>query len=245
MANNLKAVFFDCWDTLIRFETKTSSWNTQCLEKHSKNHQQVDWEKVHAFANDFLMKYLHDESIYEIQAVQFLTMLTNLFKIELDCPVSVCVHEILSLLSPSPLANVEDFLDLLNRDGIFHAVLSNTIYDAKESFDLLNHLLPKNGLSFFLGSSEIGVRKPSSLFFEAGLSKAGFEKHNSIYIGDSLVEDVFGSRKAGFHKSIWLNWKKADYIDSNRRSLSEMKSVVVVSSYHEIINLYKEARLWK
>lgn len=245
MIKNVKAVFFDCWDTLISFKMKTATWNTDCLKRHSLNSKQVDWKAVNAFADDFLNTYICSGSLYEIQAEQFLNLLVINFKLELDCSISECVHEILSSLSPTVVPLVDAFLNLLNRDGIYHAVLSNTIYDSDDTFKLINKLLPDNGLQFFLGSAEIGVKKPNKLFFEAGLNKSGIKKENAIYIGDSFYADINGAFSAGFNNVIWLNPTRKDaasfakFIDYNKISFID------VSSFKDVIKLYEGGRLWK
>ena len=114
MNENKKAVFFDCWDTLISFKMKTATWNIDCLKRHSLNSKQVDWDDINLFANSFLKSYLQSGSLYEIQAEQFLNLIVINFKLNLDCTIKECVHEILSSLSPTAIPYADLFLDILN-----------------------------------------------------------------------------------------------------------------------------------
>ncbi len=245
MNENKKAVFFDCWDTLISFKMKTATWNIDCLKRHSLNSKQVDWDDINLFANSFLKSYLQSGSLYEIQAEQFLNLIVINFKLNLDCTIKECVHEILSSLSPTAIPYADLFLDILNRDGIYHAVLSNTIYDSDDTFKLVNKLLPNNGLQFLLGSAEIGVKKPNKLFFNAGLNKAGIKKENAIYIGDSFYADINGAFFSGFNNVIWLNASHKSSSDYSKLNDFDKISFVDVSSFKEVIELYRGGRLWK
>ena len=54
---NKTMVFFDCWDTLIRFQEKDERWTVLPLYDHCINKDEVDWDKVYAFALEFADKY--------------------------------------------------------------------------------------------------------------------------------------------------------------------------------------------
>ena len=42
---NKTMVFFDCWDTLIRFQEKDERWTVLPLYDHCINKDEVDWDK--------------------------------------------------------------------------------------------------------------------------------------------------------------------------------------------------------
>ncbi len=244
MSAKKRAVFFDCWDTLISFKSKTPSWNIACLEKHSINKTEIDWAQVALFTEQFFRRYFRSSNGYEIKDSQLLTLLCHNFHIKLDCSVDDCVHEVLLSLDPQPVEGIERFLSLLNEDEIYHAVLSNTIYDSDDTFKLVNKLLPENGLSFFLGSAEVGVKKPNPLFFNTGLKMSGFRPSESVYIGDSFLADVQGANLSLFSNVIWLNFSKKDVTQFSDLPTYLGLRYVEVSSYDEVINLYKEGKLW-
>ena len=70
-------------------------------------------------------------------------------------------------------------------------------------------LLDRLGLAPFfetvLVSGEIGYRKPHPLVFEMLVEKLGFEKHQILYVGDSLDPDVLGATQSGL-RPVWMTY---------------------------------------
>ena len=242
-----RAVFFDCWDTIIQFATQHENWNTIPLERHALNHDEIDWNGVNAFVKRFFDEYYSTNEKYEINDFQIYRLLIRLYGIQLDCSVEDCSSEILDNLSPSPMPRISEFLSLLDRDGIYYAVLSNTCYDEEISFRLVKKQLPNSNFKLFAASDVVGVKKPNPLFFEVGLKMSGKLPENSVYIGDNIFADVYGSNRAHFNNSVWLNTKGKDIdtvfadknIDFRKLNFDECRS------YGEVIDLYKEGKLWK
>ncbi len=245
--NKSRAVFFDCWDTVIKFGTKVENWNSLPLERHAVNRDSIDWNNVDRFLKDFFNEYYSTNSKYEIFDFQIYNMLIRLFGIQLDCSVSDCTPEILENLSPSAMPGVQKFLSLLDEDGIYYAILSNTCYDEEQSLGLVKKYLPESNFRMFLASDVVGVKKPNPLFFEIGLHMADRLPENSVYIGDNIFADVYGSNMARFGNSIWLNTRGRDAgtefpdknIDFTKLSYTECRS------YEEVVELYKEGKLWQ
>ena len=242
--SNAKAVFFDCWDTVISFREKKPDWNSAVLYNHALNRDELDWNVIKKFVVDFLHDYYFSLSKYEIQASQLLTMVSMRFGIELDTSVDKCVEEILSNLAPEPVNGISKLLHYLEEEGIYYAILSNTIYTDESTMKLISSLIPDNHFAFFLGSARIGVKKPNPLFFEAGLSLAKKDKKNSIYVGDSFYADVMGSQKTGFSKSIWLNPKDKKKEDYDFIPDSKDIPCVSIKEYDELIKMMKEGKIW-
>lgn len=235
-----KAVFFDCWDTILSFCQKDKRWNSLPLYNHCTNRSEVDWDSVHAFADKFLYDYYRAYPIYEITGESYLNLIIINFGIKIDCPISQCIQEVLGYLDPKPIEDIKEFLSYLNEEKIYHAVISNTIYPAKDTKELIDRLLPDNGFDFFLASCDVGVKKPNPLFFETGLRLCGKKKEESIYIGNAFYQDTYGSYLAGFSHSIWLNHEKKE-----RRKIDGVDSVpcIEISSYKELMDMFKRGIL--
>jgi FMN phosphatase YigB (HAD superfamily) len=243
MSNKIKAVFFDCWDTVISFKEKNKHWNTQALKHHCLNLSDVSFEEVEAYAQKFLKGYYMSFSNYEITAKQFLTLLCRNFDLKLDCPISQCTHEILTNLDPQMIPGLDSFLRYLESNGLYYAILSNTIYDEKDTLDIINKLVSPNRFRFFLGSADIGVKKPNPDFFLTGLKMAGFKPEEAVYVGDSLFADVYGSNKAGFKKSIWLNLKNQNPDNFEHVPEKDKLEYINCHSYQEVIQAFKDQKL--
>lgn len=240
-----KAVFFDCWSTVISFRERYEDWNTRPLKRHCQNLSEVDFGQVEKYSIDFFKDYYGARLNYEIQAEQFLQLMVELFHIKLDCSVSECQHEILDGLDPQPLKGLLPFLDYLEENNIYKAILSNTIYSDEDSVRLLDKLIGKNRFAYFAASATYGVKKPNPSFFLAAMARSNFKPEESIYIGDAFYQDVFGSFQTGFSQSIWLNekgQKKEDYA-----SLVDLKTIRYkeVSGYDQLLKIMKEGNLYE
>lgn len=55
-----------------------------------------------------------------------------------------------------------------------------------------------------LAAHEFGSAKPDPRIFQAACASLGVALHEAIYVGDDVVIDVQGARRAGLH-SVWIN----------------------------------------
>jgi HAD superfamily hydrolase (TIGR01549 family) len=92
--------------------------------------------------------------------------------------------------------------------------------------DFLFPVLAKNALTFpvVVSSEEARAYKPHRLIFELLSERMGVAPENILYVGDSLLADVTGSKNAGMHAA-WINRgsdsKGASDWASTRRNLTE------------------------
>ena len=244
--NENRAVFFDCWDTLIRFKADDERWNLRPLYNHCINKDSIDWDQVFSFLESFIKKYYFSRSLYEIPVEAIHNLVRMNFDILLDCTVEQTGKEVLSYLNPEPVDNVSDFLCELEKLSIPYYVLSNTIYPMKETKDVIEKHLPGHKFGFVLASKDIGVKKPNELFFTTGVHMANKELLNSIYIGDAFFQDVYGSNKAGFNNSVWLNHKgKKAEVEYERHPGLDKIDYLEVDGYNSLIEILKDNKLWK
>lgn len=240
-----KAVFFDCWDTVISFKEKVNTWNTEPLKKHCRNLKDIDFKELEHFSDEFLSGYMTSHSRYEITAIQFLSLLVETFHIDLDCSIPDCVHEILFYLLPEAMPDIMPFLKTLEKDGIPYAILSNTIYGEKDTFDLVRRLLPEANFQFLLASSHVGIKKPYELFFQTGMRKMSVLPENSIYIGDSFYADVWGANRAKMKNVIWLN-PKGKSTERFRPFVEDFDSLKFIEckGYQDVLEKYQRGEIF-
>lgn len=240
------AVFFDCWDTLVYFNMEDKLWNIRPLMNHCINKEEVPWDAVFEYSEDFFHRYYRSGLLYEISIECIHRLLVDRFFIQLDCPVSECGHEVLQYLSPAPVKGAEEFLKQLEEDHIFYGVISNTIYDAKDTRDVLNRFLPGHDFTHVYASKDYGVKKPNPDFFQVALLQSGQKIEDSVFIGDAMYQDAYGSYISGFKNSIWLNHRQRDRVAEQEKH-EETKSFpfVPVSGYDELLELYRNGKFWK
>lgn len=242
-------VFFDCWDTLVAFATKEEAWETRPLINHLTNKEVVNIEEVQKYGHQMLDIYYHKHLPYEISALQFCKLLVLRFGLKLDCSLEQCAYEMFVSLNPSPIPGADGFLSVLEENHIPYACLSNTIYPKKSMEKLLTSFYPKHRFAILLTSEEVGVKKPNPDFFALGSILLHVPLSDSIYIGDSYLQDICGSYLAGYGLSIFFNRKKKTWED-----LSFVKDFVedyrniphkTITSYAELYNSKGELSLWK
>jgi haloacid dehalogenase superfamily, subfamily IA, variant 1 with third motif having Dx(3-4)D or Dx(3-4)E len=109
-------------------------------------------------------------------------------------------------------------------------------------------LLDQLGLaSFFdtvLVSGEIGYRKPHPLVFEMLVEKLGFEKHQILYVGDSLDPDVLGATRSGI-RPVWMTYVQDHHFPAFPGIKTEQDEILAnqvprVSDWDGLLSLLKE-----
>lgn len=236
-----KGVFFDCWSTVISFNEARADWNTAPLKRHAKNFDELDWNIIDKFSDSFFKTYYATTS-YDIKYIQFLELVSRTFSIELDDKISNITHEVLEGLDPKPIQGIQDFVKYLNANGYFCAILSNTIYEDIDSIDTLKKIVPECKFNYFYGSANCGVKKPDSLFFECGAKPSNIPLSQAMYIGDTFYQDVYGSYKAGFKYSIWLNTRNKERKNYTHLCDVDEPKYIEVKNYYELLELFKEGR---
>lgn len=238
----IKAVFFDCWSTLISFSEKRKDWNTVPLKRHFCGKNEVDWDEVDSFAEQFFQKY-YQSAKYEITYDQFLKLIITIFSLKLDCPLHQLNFEVLDGLDPQPIPGIEMFLEYLKKRNCFTAILSDTIYDTSASYDLVKRLIPSSEFAYFFGSCEIGCKKPDPDFFRAGIARSHMDMSSSVYIGDRFCQDVFGSYVSGFSHSVWMNRKGKPKENYANQCDIHLPIYTEVSSYEELFSVFEKGEL--
>lgn len=228
-------IFFDCWDTVLRFEIEKEHWNTEPLQRYAISKGDVSWEEIDDFAESFLKSYYLALPGYEISVEQFLRMLTVKFDIVVDQDLSKIGAEILDNLKHQTVPGVKEFLRALNQKSIYHSILSNTIYPSDKTISIIDELIQDHGFGFFFGSAEVGVKKPNPLFYQLGVLKAKKDIEKCIYIGDTFRQDVYGPIKAGFKKAYYLNFKNRDYRKIKGLEPLDPTAFKEVKTYDEIL----------
>jgi putative hydrolase of the HAD superfamily len=88
------------------------------------------------------------------------------------------------------------------------------------------------GLDRFLDpiihAAQVGVAKPDPVLFDVLLEAAGVEAGETVFVGDSLADDVVGAQAAGI-RAIWLN-RAGDSNDTSIVPDAEVGSLAEVAS---------------
>lgn len=228
-----KYVFFDCWNTVIRYVEHEKNGDVKALLPYLEG-PDLTVERLAAALKEIERQY-YSQNQWDISAQALLALWLESAGCRLK--ISYAEGERLiagNFLPTDPIPGVEDFLSKLEERHIPCAILSNTTLSEDITRECVEKTLTYRPFKFVLASSRVGAKKPNPLFFRLGAVKAGVDPHDAVYIGDSFSADVYGSSLAGM-KPVWLNWKKAQPIEN-----LNVTDYLEVESYAELCTVLEE-----
>lgn len=124
-----------------------------------------------------------------------------------------------------PYYDVLATLDVLEDAGYRLGVISN---NEKNLVNILEYHELMDYFDLVITSEEIGAEKPDPLIFQVALERIGLPAEKCAHVGDSVIEDVKGARRAGM-TPVWL--------DRNRLG-KEIPGVPKIFSLNELPSLF-------
>ncbi|MBQ9847680.1 MAG: HAD family hydrolase [Clostridia bacterium] len=202
----IKTVAFDVFGTLISTGTGSIDAVKTILNKRKRNDIDAKefytlWKKYHrenitehGFITEeesylLALKRLYNEFLINGDAIKDITVMTDSFYNRTAFPESKSTVEY-----------------LMKRYDV--CVASNT-----DNMPLKNNL-SKNGMSFkrIYTSETLRLYKPDRRFYEFILNDLNISENELLFVGDSLIDDVYGPSKVGI-KTCHVNRKGTEYTD--------------------------------
>lgn len=140
---------------------------------------------------------------------------------ELNCVYKKMLDEAVTILP-----NVKKTLDTLYANGIRLGMVSNG-----DTAELSAHLTGISDLfDVIVTSEELEVYKPHPRIFNETLEKMGVAREKAAFVGDSIISDICGAKKAGL-TTIWYNKRQRTPTDGVRpdfeiRDMAEVVEMV-------------------
>lgn len=195
----MKAILFDVYGTLI--STGNGSVNA-AAEILKKNNSQKDSKKFYADWK-IIHKRNMQNSIFKTEREIFYNDLSELYsKYNIAGDVKTDVQIMLSsLYDRHAFAETAEVISKLKKRYRL-IIASNT--DTQPLFQNLKF----NGLAFdeIFTSQMLGCYKPNSMFYLSVLERCGLAPDDTVFVGDSLQEDVIAPTKLGI-KSVFVDRK--------------------------------------
>jgi putative hydrolase of the HAD superfamily len=213
-ADVIKAVFFDLYQTLVRYEPPREELESKILKSYEI--EVVPEALVHPIV-------IADEFIYNEIARQPLNARSDEEKLALYAKhQAIVLHEvgiegnqklIMSLLAAMQQAqtalalfsDVAPALAELKQKGLILGLISNVEQDIKGTLDKLGLT---SWLTKIVISQDAGAAKPRPEIFRYALEKAEVLPTEAIYVGDQYQVDIAGARGVGM-KGILID--RTDY----------------------------------
>ncbi len=123
-----------------------------------------------------------------------------------------------------PFPDVVDALEAARARGLIQGVVSDW---GSDLLPILHAHEITRLMDFVVASAVVGSSKPHRDIFLYALGRAGVRAEETVYVGDSYLADVLGSRGAGLHPVLLDRDAKAPAIDAPVvSSLADLLSVV-------------------
>ncbi len=201
----IKAVFFDWFNTLARFDPPREELHSQVLGEFGIG---VLPQKLMpgVFAADTYWfeenarSAIRDRSPEEQKEVNIHYQKILLAEVGINTSREVLlrvVKRLRELFSGVTFALFDDVLTVLpklKQRGLTLGLLTNL---ARDMVPICNKLGLEPYIDFTITSGEVGVDKPDPLIFLAALERAGVNAAETIHVGDQYKVDVIGARGVG------------------------------------------------
>lgn len=209
----LKLVSLDFWCTLVCFDreelnkmkTNRLKWFLDVLIKKGYNFTE---KKVCSAIKESRkdMDNVRFETNKEFNTPQTIEAVLSKLNVKNDYELQKELEKVYSkamLSMKIKLQNgAKEVLTGLQRENIKIGLISNTEHGEVErillkKFNLVQYF---NSLIF---SCDIGIRKPGKEIFNKLLKEMNIASRDAVHVGDRLIDDVFGAKKAGI-KAVYL-----------------------------------------
>jgi putative hydrolase of the HAD superfamily len=210
----IKAVFFDLYQTLVRYQPSQAELEAKALESLGVKTDAAALDYPILAANEFVYREFARRPLSQRTKEDIVTLYTEYQRIVLkEAGIKVAPKDILKLLVMMQQAHMDLMLyddvlpvltDLKTR-GLVTGLISNV---DKNIDDTLRRLGIASKLDVIVTSLDAGAAKPQPEIFQFAMKKADAKPEKSLYIGDQYQVDMAGAKAAGM-KGILLD--RADY----------------------------------
>jgi putative hydrolase of the HAD superfamily len=215
----IKTVIFDLDNTLYSFDDANKVAFEMLLDYVDKN-LDISLERFITVHEELKTALPQDSSVCHNRMIRFQKILEMenlpLYPHALEM-YDVYWNALLDAAIPSEgaLSTLEE----LKRRGIRIGI--GTDMTARIQFVKLTRLGLMPFIDFMVSSEEACAEKPASKFFDACMEKAGCERKQCMFVGDSIKKDVIGATNAGL-VGVWYN-------PENKETKEDVTSIVELS----------------
>jgi putative hydrolase of the HAD superfamily len=199
----IKAVFFDFYQTLVRYDPPREQIIADVLRGYGHDLPAAHFVQPLVAADEFMYRAMSERPLGQLSREQRLALYVRHQEILFEqAGVKVEPGLIPVMLQKmqtvdSGLATFDDVLPALDRlraSGKLTGLISNVDTDISGPLEKLG-LAAR--LDVVMTSREAGVTKPNPGIFEAALRAAGVAAAEAVYVGDQYEIDVLGAAAAG------------------------------------------------
>lgn len=229
----LQAVLFDWGDTLMRW-----AWEPELLGAgHDAGLRAIGREPAPAMTERFRDAYLPllwvPGTLEEVEYPALVRRLLGEEGIEVtDAELDAFLEAEHAAWQPARMlaSTTHALLEALRDRGLKVGLVSNAL----DPPHLLHRDLEQMGVAQRLDvavfSSEVGYRKPHASIFRRALDAVGVQPSATLFVGDSLVNDVAGASALGMRtcQALWFRAEEDEAIEPEFRAFTQMDVLTAV-----------------
>ena len=199
----IKAVFFDFYHTLVRYEPPREELQARALQEFGIEVSPEVLRRPIVIADEFIYQEITRTPLSQLSAEDKTALYARYQRIVLkEAGIEANEQLIFGLLGKMrqfdmKLVLFDDVMPVLadfKGRGLILGLISNVDRDIAP---LLNELGLASLLQVVVTSQDVGFNKPRPEIFREALRQAGIQAAEAIYIGDQYQIDVIGAKKAG------------------------------------------------
>lgn len=219
----IKAIVFDAYGTLISTGTGSVDATREILKKCGREDIDAekfysDWKKYHRFHIDGLQSFVPEEKIFRAD----LCALYKDYEIEGDADGDAEIM-LATLGKRKAFDEVRSVLEALSRRFII--CIGSTSDTEPLKRDVKNNKIP---IKRIYTSESLRVYKPKKAFYQAIADDLGIDAREMLFVGDSLIDDVFGPSQIGM---------KTCFVDRRSVGVADIKPDYTIRSLDEILSI--------
>ena len=226
----LNTIIFDAYGTLISTGTGSIDASREilalnCCDSVDPQAFYSQWKSLHKKHISELTTFVSEESIFR----KDLNVLYKKYGFSRDSDADVKI--MLTILgNRTAFPESREVIHFLQSKQ--YNVVIGSVTDTKPLLPDLD----RNGITIpsVFTSETTGFYKPDIRFYQYILDSLGIKPSNALFVGDSLIDDVWGPQQLGI-AACWVNRKGAE-----RRDIAPTFSINNLNKLVQIINLIKE-----
>ncbi len=235
----IKAITFDCWDTLIVDDESTNKkikeYFCLILKDHGLPANQDEMDKLFSQEAKLFQNHIIDhkktqnsraraETILRLAGVQIPASKINIISGHSD--------QVALEFRPPVIPGIKQALDVLSEVYKLGVICNTGWHSARTVKQLLKDYNFLKYFSHLTFSDEMGVAKPHKQIFEYTMEKLGFGTEEAVHIGDSEYSDIVGAKQANM-RAILFTGVNDKYKDNNSADLT-------INTYDNLVEIIEK-----
>ncbi len=201
----IKAVFFDFYNTLVKFWPPLEQIQQAACSEFGLTVSEEGITRGYAVADVYFNRENELGTLAlrsEKERLAFFSRYEQIILENAGLSVSLDLARQIWQMAMSvpkdfiPFEETTAVLSELHEQGYKLGVLSNLRRDMAQ---LCEKLRLSDYVDFFINSAEAGAEKPDRAIFRAALERATVEGHEAVHVGDQHRSDVIGARTVGIY----------------------------------------------